>query len=64
MKKAIILEEKEFEKLIAESNHIKHIVSITKESMEEKVSIKSIKEALKSIDKHSNAINLILNKTK
>lgn len=64
MKKIIILEEKEFEKLLAESNHIKHIISITRESMDDKVSIKNIKEALKSIERHSCAIHSVLNKTK
>ena len=64
MKKVVILEEKEFAKLVAESNHIKHIVSIIRETMNDKVSIKNIKEALKSIERHSNAIHLVLDKAK
>ena len=63
MKKVVILEEKEFAKLVAESNHIKNMVSITIESMEDKVSIKDIKKALKSIENHANKLKIILDKT-
>lgn len=63
MKKVVILEEKEFVELIAENNYIKHMVSITRESMDNKVSIKDIKKALKSIENHTDKIKMILNKT-
>lgn len=63
MKKVIILEEKEFARLVAESNHIKHTVSVVRETMNDKVSIKNIKEALKSIECHADKLKMILDKT-
>ena len=59
MKKVVIMEEEDFTKLAVESIHIASDVSLGQDVTDNE---KCMKEVLQSIERHINAIQLILNK--